>query len=107
MDNDAIETRIREARPDIVLVAFGHPKQERWIASNRARMKVPVMLGVGGTFEFIAGVTRRAPRWMQRSGTEWVFRLLGDPRRLAGRYVRDLFCLGRHVPKALINRMTS
>lgn len=81
----------RAANPDILLVAFGNPKQEKWIHGHAAELAVPVMMGVGGTFDFIAGVTKRAPEWMQESGLEWFHRLASDPRRLWKRYVYDLF----------------
>ena len=86
----AILERIRQARPDVLLVAFGNPKQEKWIHMHQAALNVPVAIGVGGTLDFIAGETRRAPQWMQRVGLEWTFRLLQEPRRLWRRYVVDL-----------------
>jgi N-acetylglucosaminyldiphosphoundecaprenol N-acetyl-beta-D-mannosaminyltransferase len=89
MDNDEIVGHIRAARPDILLVCFGCPKQEKWIARNRDRLDVPVMIAAGATIDFLAGNMARAPVWMRRSGTEWVFRLLQEPRRLAGRYADD------------------
>lgn len=85
-----IVDQIREARPDILLVAFGNPKQEKWIHMHRADLGVPVAIGIGGTLDFIAGETRRAPQWMQRTGMEWLFRLLQEPRRLWRRYVVDM-----------------
>jgi N-acetylglucosaminyldiphosphoundecaprenol N-acetyl-beta-D-mannosaminyltransferase len=85
---------IRLARPDILLVAFGNPKQEKWIGMHGSRVGVPVMIGVGGSLDFIAGHTRRAPEWMQRSGFEWLFRMLQEPRRLFRRYVIDLVIFG-------------
>jgi N-acetylglucosaminyldiphosphoundecaprenol N-acetyl-beta-D-mannosaminyltransferase len=81
---------IRNAQPDILLVAFGNPKQEKWIAMHAPELRVPVMIGVGGTLDFLAGVTRRAPEWMQRSGLEWLYRLAQEPRRLWRRYMVDL-----------------
>jgi N-acetylglucosaminyldiphosphoundecaprenol N-acetyl-beta-D-mannosaminyltransferase len=89
MDTSFLE-EIRSAGPDILLVAFGNPKQEKWIGMYGRRLGVPVMIGVGGSLDFIAGQTRRAPEWMQRSGLEWVFRLLHEPRRLFRRYAVDL-----------------
>jgi N-acetylglucosaminyldiphosphoundecaprenol N-acetyl-beta-D-mannosaminyltransferase len=89
MDHSVIET-IKRARPDILLVAFGNPKQEKWIGMYGREVGVPVMIGVGGTLDFIAGKTRRAPVWMQRIGMEWSYRLLQNPRRLWRRYVVDL-----------------
>jgi N-acetylglucosaminyldiphosphoundecaprenol N-acetyl-beta-D-mannosaminyltransferase len=90
MDSDEIARRLRAARPDIVLVCFGCPKQEKWISRNYGALEVPVMIGAGGTVDFLAGRLARAPRWMRRSGTEWLFRLLQEPRRLAMRYADDL-----------------
>jgi len=87
--------RIRQARPDILLVAFGNPKQEKWIHMHLTQLGVPVCIGVGGTFDFIAGEVRRAPAWMQRSGLEWLYRLLQEPRRMWRRYVVDIFQFGR------------
>jgi N-acetylglucosaminyldiphosphoundecaprenol N-acetyl-beta-D-mannosaminyltransferase len=80
-DEDEIVARVRAAGPDVLLVAYGVPAEERWIARNRERLGVPVMIGVGGTFDFVAGVTRRAPVWMRRAGLEWLHRLLCEPWR--------------------------
>ena len=85
-----INERIRAARPDILLVAFGNPKQEKWISMNAADLGVPVMIGVGGSLDFAAGEIPRAPLWMQNTGLEWVFRLIQEPRRMWKRYVLDL-----------------
>ena len=82
-----IEQMVREAAPDILLVGLGAPKQEKWILASKARLGVPVSIGVGGTFEMAAGIVRRAPSWMQRSGMEWAFRLAQDPSRLWRRYL--------------------
>jgi N-acetylglucosaminyldiphosphoundecaprenol N-acetyl-beta-D-mannosaminyltransferase len=89
--NPSIIDEIKAAKPDILLVAFGNPKQEKWISMYAAQLQVPVMIGVGGTLDFIAGNLKRAPEWMQRYGLEWLFRLLQEPRRLWRRYVVDLF----------------
>ena len=86
MDHEDILERIRAAKPDLLLVAFGCPKQEKWIHMNYRQTGVPFCIGVGATIDFLAGTLKRAPEWMQRSGTEWIFRLLSEPRRLAGRY---------------------
>jgi N-acetylglucosaminyldiphosphoundecaprenol N-acetyl-beta-D-mannosaminyltransferase len=90
MDNGAIAARIRAAKPDIVLVCMGCPKQEKWISQNFAAIGVPVMIGAGATIDFLAGRMARAPVWMQKSGTEWLFRFLQEPKRLARRYADDL-----------------
>lgn len=95
-----IITRIREARPDILFVAYGAPKQDLWIDKHRQELWAPVMMGVGGSFDFIAGVQKRAPRWLQRLNLEWLFRLLSQPwrwrRQLAlPRFVWAVFREGR------------
>jgi N-acetylglucosaminyldiphosphoundecaprenol N-acetyl-beta-D-mannosaminyltransferase len=90
MDNAEIFERIRAAKPDIMLVCFGCPKQEKWISRNLLFLDVPVMIAAGATVDFLAGSVARAPTWMRRSGTEWVFRLIQEPRRLARRYADDL-----------------
>ena len=86
----SIADQIREARPDILLVALGKPKQEKWIGMYGQELGVPVMIGVGGTLDLIAGELKRAPGWMQRLGLEWLYRLLQEPGRLWKRYVVDL-----------------
>ena len=78
---------VRDAAPHILFVALGAPKQELWMYENRERLGVPVSLGVGATFDFVAGMIRRAPRWMQESGLEWVYRATTEPRRLGKRYM--------------------
>lgn len=80
-ENEAIVRRILSARPDILLVAYGAPKQDKWIARNLDRLQIPVCIGVGGSFDFIAGTAKRAPVWMQRLGLEWFHRLLTQPWR--------------------------
>ena len=79
--------RIDSAAADIVWVGLSTPKQERWMASHMGRLSAPVLVGVGAAFDFHAGVKRQAPRWMQRSGLEWLFRLASEPRRLGRRYL--------------------
>lgn len=82
---------IRASQPDILLVAFGNPKQEKWIAAYRGQLQTPVMIGVGGTLDLISGDKVRAPGWMRRSGLEWTFRLAQEPKRLWRRYGRNIF----------------
>lgn len=96
-DHEAILERLREARPDILLVAFGCPKQEKWIYLNLPRLPVPVSIGVGASLDFVAGKFRRAPQWMRTAGIEWIFRLIQEPRRLFNRYVFDLFFFVRSL----------
>ena len=78
---------INASAPDIVWVGLGTPKQDYWVARHRALLTAPVLIAVGAAFDFHAGLLRQAPRWMQRSGLEWLFRLLQEPRRLAFRYL--------------------
>lgn len=97
MDHDRIRERITQARADLLLVGFGCPKQEKWIAMHYRDLGVPVVAGVGGTIDFLAGRIRRAPLWMQKAGVEWLFRLVQEPRRLFRRYSTDLWVFGRSI----------
>ena len=81
-DEPEIVGKVRAARPDVLLVAYGAPAQDKWISRNKAALGVPVSLGVGGAFDFVAGVAVRAPRWVQRLGLEWLHRLIRQPWRL-------------------------
>jgi N-acetylglucosaminyldiphosphoundecaprenol N-acetyl-beta-D-mannosaminyltransferase len=92
MDHDEIARRVRDARPDLLLVSFGCPKQEKWIAMHHRSLGVPVSIGVGATLDFLGGRVKRAPMWMARTGTEWLFRLLQEPKRLGRRYAADFLC---------------
>jgi N-acetylglucosaminyldiphosphoundecaprenol N-acetyl-beta-D-mannosaminyltransferase len=82
-----IVRKIRSSRPDIIFIAFGTPKKEVWVAKYLEAMGVPVVHGVGGSFDVFAGLIPRAPIWMQRAGLEWFFRLLHEPRRMWKRYL--------------------
>ena len=95
-DEDAAEVQlINDAKPDYVWVGLGSPKQDLWIATHRAKLDAPVLFAVGAAFDFHSGGLRRAPAWMQRTGTEWLYRLLAEPRRLLRRYtvVNTMFVL--------------
>ena len=81
--------QINAAGADIVWVGMSSPKQDRWMARMREQLDAPVLIGVGAAFDFLSGTVSQAPRWMQRSGLEWVFRLGTDPRRLWRRYLVD------------------
>ena len=70
------------SRPDILFVAFGAPRQEKWIRRHLAELQVPVAIGVGGSFDVLAGRVARAPQWMQRTGLEWLYRVVREPSRL-------------------------
>ncbi len=80
-DEESVIAQIRRTSPHILLVGLGFPRQEQWIAAHRDHLKVPVIMGVGGTFDVLAGRVRRAPRWVQNLGLEWVYRLVQEPRR--------------------------
>jgi N-acetylglucosaminyldiphosphoundecaprenol N-acetyl-beta-D-mannosaminyltransferase len=86
-EDDRMIRLLHTARPDMLFVAFGAPRQDVWIRRHLEELQIPVCIGVGGTFDILAGQRKRAPLWMQRSGLEWSFRLAQEPRRLAGRYL--------------------
>ena len=98
MDHEDILRRIEEASPDVLLVAFGNPKQEIWIHRHRDRLKVPVAIGIGGALDMIAGNLKRAPAWVQQLQMEWFFRMAQEPLRLLPRYAKDAVALMRHLP---------
>jgi len=101
MDHEDILKRIEAARPDILLVAFGNPKQEKWLAMHRHRLEVPVCIGVGASFDFLSGKASRAPLWMQQGGLEWLYRMIQEPSRLATRYFGNAVGLLRYLPVQL------
>jgi N-acetylglucosaminyldiphosphoundecaprenol N-acetyl-beta-D-mannosaminyltransferase len=86
-EDAAVVATINAAGPDIVWVGLSTPKQDRWMAEHVGRLTAPVLIGVGAAFDFHSGRKRQAPRWMQRSGLEWLFRLSQEPRRLWRRYL--------------------
>lgn len=102
-EDRAVVGAINDARPDIVWVGLSTPKQERWMAAHVDRVDAHVLIGVGAAFDIHAGTLRQAPRWMQRSGLEWLFRLGCEPRRLWRRYAvnipRFLVAIVRRPPR--------
>ena len=102
-EDDAIVAEINASGANIVWVGLGAPKQERWMAEHRDRLDAQVLLGVGAAFDFHTGSTRQAPKWMQRNGLEWLFRLSTEPRRLWRRYFHSiptfLFGIARRRPR--------
>ncbi len=86
-EDAAIAQQINDARPDVLWVGIGVPKQERWMVQMRERLDVPVMCAVGAAFDFHAGRVSQAPRWMQERGLEWTYRIAQEPRRLLPRYL--------------------
>jgi N-acetylglucosaminyldiphosphoundecaprenol N-acetyl-beta-D-mannosaminyltransferase len=102
MDHGDTLERIRAAKPDILLVAFGNPKQEKWIRMHARRLGVPVSMGIGGSMDILVGNVRRAPGWMQRTGMEWLGRCVQEPTRLLPRYGRNFVGLCLRLPLALM-----
>lgn len=105
MNHQDILKKIEDARPDILLVAYGAPKQDKWIRMHIGGWNVPVAIGVGATLDFIAGEHQRAPRWFQAMGMEWFWRMAREPRRLAHRYLADFVFLGKMLAKLAILRV--
>lgn len=79
-------SRINSVKPNLLFIALGAPKQEMWIANHGSEISAGVALGIGASIDFVAGVQKRAPIWMQNCGLEWFFRLMSDPKRLFKRY---------------------
>jgi N-acetylglucosaminyldiphosphoundecaprenol N-acetyl-beta-D-mannosaminyltransferase len=89
-DEDAAAVKmINDSGADLVWVGLSTPKQELWMADHLGRLDAPALLGVGAAFDFLTGEVRQAPRWIRRTGFEWLFRLAMEPRRLARRYLRN------------------
>ena len=84
--NEVVIEHIRRTKPDVLLVALGSPLQEYWIRENIGKLNVPVSIGVGGSFDVIAGLKKDAPKWIRKSGFEWLFRLIQDPKRYSKRH---------------------
>lgn len=99
---------INAARPDIVWVGLGSPKQDYWMHRHREKLDAPVIVGVGAAFDFLAGTKAQAPRWIQRSGLEWFYRLCCEPRRLWRRYLIGnslfVFWLAKHFLTGKLKR---
>ena len=106
-EEDALITQINASGADILFVAYGAPNQDKWIARNLARLRPRVAMGVGGSLDFIAGVTQRAPPWMRRLGIEWLHRLLSQPwrwRRMTRlpRFAIAVIIRGQHGPQRFV-----
>lgn len=86
-ENDAVVSKIKALHPDILLVGFGTPLQEKWIDQNFERLNIPVVWAVGALVDFVTGKKPRAPRWMLDHGLEWLYRLWAEPKRLWKRYI--------------------
>ena len=92
-ENEPVLRAINDARPNVLLVAMGFPRQEEWIAGNLSRLTVNVAVAEGGSLSFMSGAVRRAPRWLRRLGLEWLFRLLRQPWRVRRQLALPLFVL--------------
>lgn len=99
-ESSEIIAAINKSRSDILLVAFGMPKQEKWLADNLIRTKCKIGIGLGGSFDFVAGVRKRAPKWMQKSGLEWLYRLYKEPAR-----IKRQIALPKFLWLVLVNRL--
>jgi N-acetylglucosaminyldiphosphoundecaprenol N-acetyl-beta-D-mannosaminyltransferase len=88
-ESDDVVGLINGATPDLVWIGLSTPKQERWMSDHVDRLTASALLGVGAAFDIHAGRVSQAPRWMQRSGTEWLYRLSREPRRLWKRYLTN------------------
>ncbi|MGE5594060.1 MAG: WecB/TagA/CpsF family glycosyltransferase [Betaproteobacteria bacterium] len=100
-EEDGLVERVRQSRAKLVFVAMGAPRQDKWIARNRARLAPSVCIGVGGSLDVLAGRVSRAPDWMGRMGLEWLYRLFQEPRR----FVRVL-ALPKFVIRVLAERLS-
>jgi len=85
-EDEDVVARIHQAKPDIIWVGISSPKQEIWMASHVDILDVPILIGVGAAFDFLSGKKKRAPLWMQKTGLEWLFRFITEPKRLWPRY---------------------
>ena len=100
-ESKRIAEDIKKSGADILFVAFSSPMKEFWIRENMDIMKVPFAMGVGGSFDVVAGKTTRAPKWMQKYGLEWFYRFIQEPRRMFKRYIIGNF---KFVKLILLNR---
>ena len=98
-DEPGIIEEIRKAKPDLLLAALGVPKQEKWLYAHKDELGVPVSIGVGGTLDVMAGVMKRAPRWMQKAKLEWLFRGMLQPKRAGRLMALPKFVLKVHHAK--------
>jgi N-acetylglucosaminyldiphosphoundecaprenol N-acetyl-beta-D-mannosaminyltransferase len=97
--------QIRDARPDLLFVAISSPKKEQFLGRWQAEMKIPFAMGVGGTFDVAIGHVKRAPVWMQKSGLEWFYRFLQEPRRMFRRYfIEDMAFVRLFIKEAVSGR---
>jgi N-acetylglucosaminyldiphosphoundecaprenol N-acetyl-beta-D-mannosaminyltransferase len=85
-ENNIMITAVNATSPDVLLVSLTAPKQDIWIAENKHALNATLMVGIGGAFEVMAGLAKRAPIWVQKGGLEWLYRFIQEPKRLFRRY---------------------
>jgi N-acetylglucosaminyldiphosphoundecaprenol N-acetyl-beta-D-mannosaminyltransferase len=102
-ESSEVANGVRASHPHMLFVAMNSPRKEYWLAEHGPALGVPLVMGIGGTLDVIAGVTRRAPRWAQNAGLEWLFRLAQEPRRLGRRYAATNIAFTRLVLAALVS----
>lgn len=100
-EEEAVAEQIRASQADLLFVAISSPKKEQFLGKYQAHMRIPFAMGVGGTFDVAIGKVKRAPRWMQKSGLEWFYRFLQEPRRMFRRYfIEDMAFIGLLLKEA-------
>jgi N-acetylglucosaminyldiphosphoundecaprenol N-acetyl-beta-D-mannosaminyltransferase len=104
-DDAAILDDIRDFAPDALMVGMGMPRQERWIVRALPHLNTSLIFNCGAAFEYLVGAKYRPPRWAGQLGVEWLFRMLSEPRRLAGRYLIEPFCIIPLLVRAAISRV--
>jgi N-acetylglucosaminyldiphosphoundecaprenol N-acetyl-beta-D-mannosaminyltransferase len=102
-----VAAAIRDSEAQILFVAMSSPRKEHWLGEYGAGLNVPFVMGVGGSIDIVAGITRRAPQVWQRLGIEWLFRLLQEPRRMFRRYLVTNVQFGALVLRAMVARIVS
>lgn len=101
-ENKRILNLIAQAKPDVVVVGLGAPKQELWVHKHHGKMEAKAALCVGATIDFLAGEKKRAPVWMQRAGVEWLHRMCSEPKRLVKRYAKDAWIFPQLVWRQMV-----
>jgi len=104
-ESESIVGQVNESKPDLLIVGISPPKQEIWISRYSKSIQARVSICAGATIDFMAGEKTRAPRWMQKAGMEWLFRMLSEPRRLTSRYFGDAFAILRLLCSEMWQRL--